>query len=956
MDDFFNHDVAEWISKSVSRMDDDEAEMFTRFFVYEVHKQDIENNRRTLNRHMEEVNSRLWGMLDDDNLALVSKAFDPDTPYEERFGKPQPRDRGGRWSKIGVTVERGKGPRPSKQGAAIYDRDKVKVGRVDLSNALSATDEYGSAFSQAWNQSGDNDHNTNERTYRRVRAGAQLLNNVPNKNVQAAAAVGDFAGKFGPEAEKVLGPAARRTAYRYRGTERMADHELGKIRDAAMISVRRRMYSDTDMKQKGGVPALTPEERMAASEEAATRYLFGRLPKKDLSKLHQESGKLPPSEGVIINRDGEIVTQAVGFNEDHYLPFNLKNLKGLQGGSYVRTRSTGGLTTEDIYTGLISGARSITVVSRSGVFSLDFQDDLRGGRRYSDKARQMIGRYAQTLDAVQSERVARRGLTPDERADIREEVEAEFDGMDMKRSEIEAEVTAREKEYKLNPQLTKDEVADINRKAMEATKSGEGVRTEGSERYVPKDEKKRFNYYRSEFMDAAMEEKKQRMYQLDAEGYHAAMRALREQFPYFVEEPRVQKIPRGNEKDSGYVRPNYNRPKAVQAGYFDEEINGKGKFNASELHYQNYGVSSARRAAVGNEGEKAAVASGAAPKKINLDEARVAGQAIALHKAAVKQAAEKGASIIGSNSANRLEFKAIARFQDRNNDISAFSDADIQALVKDLESLEVKAKASSDVSDADTAVLSQAVANIKMADQQLKSTVTFDEKTWNPAVVSKYPQRMSERPEHTHNNEPGVYVTAFDKLVGRNKLDDLVTTNPTDATLYAAQEKVAAVHAAAKAFAADPENADVQLKFIIAAQNAGYYSEENIKAIRDSAIRGDTTRAEQVANQTGVKARAIYELRGILSAAGGSLTRSGGAKEVSTGSIPGEVVRSNVRSTPLYERVRGMAANMPTKALKSGIEELANSLEYGDKRAVEESLENLPEDIATPIRRELANE
>ena len=68
-------------------------------------------------------------------------------------------------------------------------------------------------------------------------------------------------------------------------------------------------------------------------------------------------GEHPAVGGDHANADGQIVTQAIGYGDDHYLPFNLKNLKGLKGGEYIRTRSVGGPTSEDIYTGLLSGAR-----------------------------------------------------------------------------------------------------------------------------------------------------------------------------------------------------------------------------------------------------------------------------------------------------------------------------------------------------------------------------------------------------------------------------------------------------------------------------------------------------------------------------------------------------------------------------------------------------------------------
>ena len=99
-----------------------------------------------------------------------------------------------------------------------------------------ARPQTGTTFAVRWTASGPNDHSTNERTYRRVQAGAQLLEHVPDKRVKAAAQVGQFAGQFGPEAEKVVGPAARRTAYRYRGTERMPDKQLITYREQALTT------------------------------------------------------------------------------------------------------------------------------------------------------------------------------------------------------------------------------------------------------------------------------------------------------------------------------------------------------------------------------------------------------------------------------------------------------------------------------------------------------------------------------------------------------------------------------------------------------------------------------------------------------------------------------------------------------------------------------------------------
>jgi hypothetical protein len=950
MDDFFNHEVADWITKSMSRMDPDEAEMFAQFFVYEVHKQDIENNRRTIDSHVAEVSKSLMDDLQPALREEISKAFDAETPYELKFGKPQPRAHG-KWSKIGVkgpsiSYERSKGKFP--QIGVTGEEGPNAQGRIDVTGALNQTGKATSSFAERWTEQGENDYRTNERTYRRVAAGAELLGRIPGAgpHAQLASQVGQFAGQFGPEAEKVIGPTARRTAYRYRGTEREPDKKLDVFHEQARDTLRKRTYSDRELKAIGGAPSLTAEQNMAAAEDAAVGYLVKRLPKKNLATLHRESGKIPPSEGVIINADGDIVTQAVGYQEDHYIPFNLKNLKGLKGGSYVRTRSSGGLTSEDIYTGLVAGARSVTVVSRSGVFTLDFDDHLRGGRRYSDKARQMVGRYAQTLDAVQSQKVPRRNLTPDERAEIRDEIERENEGLDYPPAEIEGMIRAREQEYSRSPHLTKAEMTEVNARAKDAADSYGGPRSQGTER-MPADPDARFRAYKSQFMDQLMEQKQKRMYQLDAEGYEAAMQALEEQFPYFVDSTRVRKIPGGEtEKDSGYVRPRYNRPEAAKEGYFDEAINGKGKFSASEMHYQNYRhqpkAEGAAATAEGAEGAQPA----AAPKKINLAEARVKGQAMALHKAAVKQGAEAASNIIGNEATSRATLPMVAKFQDKDGDLSTFSDAEIQTLVKNLNTLEAKVKKATNVSADDVAVLQRAIKNIDDADRQMKSTVQFDVKEFDPAIVSKYPQKWGDQPQYVHENKPEVYVKAYDTTVNSHKLGDLVPANPTDASLMAVQEKLANVHSSAKAFADNLEDGDAQLRFVNAAQDYGY-GDDVIRKVQNAAVAGDNTQVSQIANQAGVKATAVYQLRSIVNAAGGKLDRSAPAaatEAVGSAAEPlkGELVTASTKP-PVIDRIEKLSKDPAyIQRHRTLLNELASAVEEGDEEGAGDVLAVLP--------------
>ena len=295
-----------------------------------------------------------------------------------------------------------------------------RVGQINTAAAQMPS------FAQAWTR--DYGHtDTNARLYGRTKAGGQLLTEVAPAGSKAnlAGHFGRFVGQYGPQAEAVIGPPARKTAYRYRGTEKKPDEKMveayrqevnrqmafrsgfgdeetqtavktaqtralkaeqnkiadreGKPVEAVRIPEdrRRQILDATKAKvrsvQRPGKPTWTEQN---AASAAIIDHLQrptsegGAAPEKKLYNLQLASGNVPPSEGVILDRDGQIVTQAIGYGDDHYLPFNLKNLKALKGGSYIRNRSVGGLTSEDIYTGLVSGARQVTVVSRSGVFTM----------------------------------------------------------------------------------------------------------------------------------------------------------------------------------------------------------------------------------------------------------------------------------------------------------------------------------------------------------------------------------------------------------------------------------------------------------------------------------------------------------------------------------------------------------------------------------------------------------
>jgi hypothetical protein len=496
------------------------------------------------------------------------------------------------------------------------------------------------------------------RAFSRLEHGGKLLQEslgpAAPEHLQYALAVANHIGQLGPEAQKVLGPTADRMAYRYRGTERTPDPTLTR----AFGQLRQPGRSSQDVRDAavGGVEGARDGEW---DPGPVLRYFHRQLPSPDLNELQRKSGVIPPSEGIIIGANGQITHQSVGFADDWYLPFNLRHLKSLKGGEYIRTRTFGGPSTEDIYTGLVSGAKSLTVVSHSGVFTVDFDKNLRGGRRFNDKAARMVARYGQLLDAVRSEQVSRGGISPSRMNELAEQArrfEPDTKSAAFKNRLRELRTTEQE-----NPQLSVAETnaaavrwlgdeamrrktgnarelapADLVNEAINAGAKKEyqaslqqaatmGVRPVISEEEYRNAVRQQIfgdrptreldaghvaivagMLGRTDQFDRAMRAandesaKKARALRLDGAGYAAALSALQEQFPYYINThytawrggagvEALTERSRETAPDTGYVAPRFNRPQAAQAGYFNDRV-GQGKVEASSTRYQNFRV------------------------------------------------------------------------------------------------------------------------------------------------------------------------------------------------------------------------------------------------------------------------------------------------------------------------------------------------------------------------------
>lgn len=562
-------------------------------------------------------------------------------------------------------------------------------GTAGFASTLDRNDGSRSAFDRTFGaQLGDNIQRPGSDVfYERARGASEVLRAV---GADKPAKFAHLVGTLGPEADAVLGPHVRRAAYRYRGTEKSPDRDLLQefgsqdmrmvtaIADGEVPNEQVRAIREAAGAPGSGVVAssLATRARSASGDQLALQvrsdvaaaHLVRSLPTDPrTAKLSERAGDVLPSQGVLINADGEVVAQAVGYADDHYLPFNLANLAQLRGGQYARTRVAGGPTGEDLYASIKGGARMATVVSGSGVYSIEFDPNFRGGRAMSDRAQSMYQRYLKILDAVDQSGMYLKDVGPEvhDRADragreaarylpagsgdakatyerVRDQVladarEAERYGYDAEELKTQAEQTARQDPQwgRLNAARQAALVADV------------------------------FDELKTEAQSAGVQE-----LTLNAAGYELALKTLQQQFPYFIRnvsyEPlaqgrtgadgagfleRVQapsqlravasaRLQRAGRRDSGYVSPGGLRPNTTRSGFYDT-----GNVNAlPKQRSEAPGGSAAAPAATGTTAPAASSsgsASNAAPP--STGQAQAAAAPLMRRLAPYQQAAQKQA-------------------------------------------------------------------------------------------------------------------------------------------------------------------------------------------------------------------------------------------------------------------------------------------------------------------------
>ena len=416
------------------------------------------------------------------------------------------------------------------------------------------------------------------RTYRRIGMTGEALSSVstPGSTASMVGGVAQLVGDLGPEAEKVLGPGLRRTAYRYRGTERRPDRSLytavqratafadGLNRtDAGREKALGDIATGVNARGEKDIAAtvasnytsarITDDQRdLRMRGDTAVASLLGldkplnpdgsaktSLPDLELTELSLASGEVPPSEGVIIDAHGRVLSQAVGYNGDHYLPFDLKNLNGLYGGQYVRTRASGGPTIEDFYTALVTGARQFQVVSNSGVFTVELDPDLRGARRFNDKVARMTQRYGEMLETLHTpgHGMYENDLPPEQKLAIRQRAAA------ASRTDDEYKATVRQL---TDEARVKGKVRDVSDEELEEAAYSHATHVVDREMAEGNEMSRQQRARRIEEEARAYigrQDPGVRELQLNGEGYNRALKALKQEFPYYIRSVTFEPLP-----------------------------------------------------------------------------------------------------------------------------------------------------------------------------------------------------------------------------------------------------------------------------------------------------------------------------------------------------------------------------------------------------------------------------
>ena len=427
------------------------------------------------------------------------------------------------------------------------------------------------------------DENKVRRQVRRLDMGGKLLTAIGAKKTGGAMRLAARAG--GNLEDSDLRTGMTRAAYRYRGIEApQISHDLQAAvegphpQDDGFRDARLRYYKQTGEPGPNGTVEASPEAiKMGQQRDYATLSLFGRMKRREsnagmginaststsnYNKLAQDIaqgiGRGMPSEGVLINRKGEIVSQSMGITNDAFTPFNAEALAQLNGGQYVRTRQLGGFSGEDIRTVLLGNGRAAQVMSNSGVYELEMDPSLRGTKRYNDKAVQMVDTYDRILDEISNGGHYAVPLPPVAEKAARSRA-LQRAGSDQAKYATELKA-ARHEQYNKLAVITPDEEKDI-RAQVEPRARAEfaqrfGSRTSEGKVLLSPGMTPRLEAYVESQVSGEMDDRQQekaRMLSLNSEGYALALKTLSQYYPYMIRTARYRSWEEFNDQAEGAV-------------------------------------------------------------------------------------------------------------------------------------------------------------------------------------------------------------------------------------------------------------------------------------------------------------------------------------------------------------------------------------------------------------------
>ena len=396
--------------------------------------------------------------------------------------------------------------------------------------------------------------------------------NSQNPQLAAAGTTLKILGRGGQKVPSETFDAADRASYRYRGIrdnlpaeytralrtpehqammaafddEAMTAERWAQVRDK-VIMARPRRERDMSMRRDGqgaefndaSAGVLIHLDQVAGKRvsprdfidrytaDLAVASLIPEIPAdRRASELANKAGYGIPSSGIIIRPDGQAKEMYRGVAEDHYLPFSAKALPELRDGQFVRTRVLGGLTPEDIRVAVVSGARRATVVSGSGVFTLELKPNTAvPGRLASPELAGMADRYERILDQVANSGMYAKDLPAEDMARLTNEAMRFVGTADRNDQRVlnRLKITMG----KLRAERAELTTADLEaiKTKVEAEAAGVGGSRAADARLVD-------DMVREAVEDARAE--RVRALNLNAEGYALAAETLRLQYPAVI--------------------------------------------------------------------------------------------------------------------------------------------------------------------------------------------------------------------------------------------------------------------------------------------------------------------------------------------------------------------------------------------------------------------------------------